>query len=302
MLLDDEELERVTTTQVVRGLYLLKYVSGSAFGSSPLAMARPSAGSEPYIEVISAPGVVSGFLARPGEALVVRAERPGDLSIKLLRQSTDASFEASFRLELVFAGEGAAPSVTVRATEEGREEAAAAAGKNLRLCAHVARRGDVEIAAAQWVAGPAAPAAIEGVEIRGLLPAGVRIDTQVLVATNPPRWLDWTPTGAFAGTRGRAMALAGIRFKLVGNAAGRFVICADGLFLGAAIVTKRGAEIELVGSGAADPLVGLRLDLAPVGRAEVSNEPRLSVAAVNSAILEQRNEPRVRVFRAQSGV
>lgn len=301
MLLEDDASERVTATQVGRGLYLLKYVAGAPSGPSPVAVACPAPGSEPFIEVISAPGVVSGFLARPGEALVVRVERPGELLIKLIRQSADSSFEATFRLEFVVAGDAAASSVTVGASADARGQVANDVDGGLRLCAHVARRGDVEVSAAQWVAGPGAPAAIEGVEIRGALPGGVRIDTQVLVATNPPRWLDWAPAGVFAGTRGRAMPLAGVRLKLSGRFAERFVICADALFLGSAIVSKRGSEIELVGSGGADPLVGLRLDVAPAAPANIAHDAHLSSAAVNSVILEQRNEPRVRVFRAQTG-
>jgi hypothetical protein len=263
------------------------------------------AGNEPFIEVISAPGAVSGFLSRPGECLVIRAERAGDLAVKLIRQSVDASFDASFRLEPVGAGERPVASDDGYQSGAGFEVARAAGGADsgigLRLCAHVARRGDVEVSAAQWIAGPSAPAAIEGIEIRGVLPEGVRVDTQVLVATNPARWLDWTPVGSFAGTRGRAMPLAGLRVKLVGNAAARFVVRADALFLGGAIVTKRGAEIELVGSGAADPLVGLRLDIASATPAKSERDSRLPVAASGGVHSQQRNETRVRVFRAPSG-
>jgi hypothetical protein len=97
------------------------------------------------------------------------------------------------------------------------------------------------------------------------------------------------------------MPLAGLRVRLLGDAAARFVICADALFLGSAIITKRGGEIELVGSGAADPLVGLRLNLAPEARAKPENESFLPVAASGGVGSPQRNETRVRVFRAPSG-
>ncbi|WP_296714955.1 hypothetical protein [Rhodoblastus sp.] len=294
----DAVLERVTTTQVGRGLYLLKYVSSSVLGLPPVAIARPAAGNEAFIEVISAPGVSPGLLSCPGEALVVHAKRPGELSIKLIRQSTGASYEASFALELIAAGEGSfasglgsAPGL---ATEQG------GAGPGLRICAHVARRGDVEVSGAQWIAGPGAPAAIEGLEIRGALPAGVRIDVQVLVATNPPRWFDWAPAGVFAGTRGRATPLVGLRLRLAGEASARFALRAEALFLGAAIVSKRGREVELVGSGAADPLVGLRLDLECKSDVMVGNSFPLLPAATNGVAAEQNRETRVRVFRASS--
>lgn len=296
MLLDDEARERVTTTRVGRGLYLLKYVSGSASGLSPLAMVCPLPSDESFIEVISAPGVVSGFLSQPGEALVVRAERAGELSIKLVRQSARASFDASFQLELVVPGGAAASSAGAPESILGD-----VSRQGLRVRGHVARRGDVEVSAAQWIAGPGAPAAIEGVEIGGALPAGLRIDIQPLVGAPRPRWLEWTPPGAFAGTRGRALPLAGLRLRLVGDAASQFVICADALFLGAAVVSKQGTEIELIGPGSADALVGLRLDIAPSPAARVAADARLAAVAGGGAVLQQRSQPRVRVFRAQSG-
>lgn len=300
MLLNDEALESATTTSVGRGLYLLRYVSGAVSGRSPVAIVRPAPGSEPFIEVISAPGVVSGFLARPGDCLVVRAEQPGSLSVKLIRQSSGESIDASLRLEPIAAVEASFAPAPARAAEPAPSRREAEGGIQLRLCGHVARRGDVEVSAAQWVAGPGAPAAIEGIEIRGAFPAGVRIETQALVATNPPRWLDWASAGAFAGTRGRAMPLAGLRLRLGGEAASRYVLRADALFLGSAIVTKRGREVELVGSGVADPLVGFRLDIEPASPVFADSAPPLSAGAANSAVTEQQAASRVRVFRASS--
>lgn len=91
------ELERETAINVGRGLYILRYVTGSLAGVSPVATVRPAPGSEPCIEVISAPGIVTGFFSGPGECAVVRAERAGQLSVKVMRQSAGASIDASFR-------------------------------------------------------------------------------------------------------------------------------------------------------------------------------------------------------------
>ena len=180
MLLNDEALESATTTSVGRGLYLLRYVSGAVSGRSPVAIVRPAPGSEPFIEVISAPGVVSGFLARPGDCLVVRAEQPGSLSVKLIRQSSGKSIDASLRLEPIAAVEASFAPAPARAAEPAPSRREAEGGIQLRLCGHVARRGDVEVSAAQWVAGPGAPAAIEGIEIRGAFPAGVESELRRL--------------------------------------------------------------------------------------------------------------------------
>jgi hypothetical protein len=294
-LFNESALEREATVNVDCGLYILRYVSGATSSVSPVALARPAPGSEPFIEVISAPGVVTGLLSRPGECVVVRAERSGLLSVKIMRSVAGASLDASFRLEPI--GEPASGSAV--ASNVGSAAvmpyAPADGALNFRLLAHVSRRGDIEVGAGEWVAGPRAPAAIEGIEIRASRGPGAQIEIQPLVAGNPPGWLDWKPAGVFAGSRGRFLSLAGLRLRLVGDAAMRFVLSADALFLGSAIVSRRGREIELVGAAGGDPLVGLRLDMAPVVSTVVGVG---NGEAVDTALAPQRPSPRVRVFRA----
>ena len=299
---EDSALEREATVDVDRGFFLLKYATGPALGASPVAMARPAPGSEPFIEVISAPGLVTGFLSFPGECVVVRAEQPGQLSVKVMRQSVGASMDAVFRLEPIF-GVGRVSSAVSEdgAAAEVASAPAAVDGSRLRLLAHVSRRGDVEVGAGEWVGGPNAPAAIEGLEIRGSLAPDLRIEIQALVGTNPLRWMDWVAPGVYAGSRGRALVLAGLRLRLVGEAASRHVISAEALFLGSPILCKRGREIELVGGAGGDPLVGLRLEVAPAAAAAAASSMLEAVgnaASVNMALAPQRSEPRVRVFRA----
>lgn len=284
-LFGEELKEREATIDVARGLFLIKYASGSASGRSPRAIVRPARGSEPFIEVISAPGVVVGYLGAPGACAVIRAERAGRLALRIRADDNEGSLDASFRVESVGAEQAVVAGSSVAASPRGE-----AGSDGLRVLAHVSRRGDIEVGAGAWVAGPDAPAAIEGLELRGAIPGGVNIEVQPLVATNPVRWLDWSSHGAFVGTRGRALPLAGLRLRLAGEQAANYVLAADALFLGSAVVSKKGREIEFLGSAAGDPLVGLRLDLVP--------EARL---ASEAALSEQRREPRVRVFRASAG-
>jgi hypothetical protein len=252
------------------------------------------------VEVISAPGVVAGFFSGPGQCAVVRAEQPGRLSVKVMRQSAGASIDATFRLEPVLGGERPVATVSMgrdsRATPSELTPSAASLPK-LRLLAHVSRRGDLEVDAGEWVAGPVAPAPIEGVEIRGALPSGLRLDVQPLVSTTPPRWLDWTPAGVFAGSRGRSLPLAGLKLRLSGGDASRFVICADALFLGSPVVSRRGVEVEFVSSAGGDPLVGLKLGIEPVA---TMAPDKISAMPRGTAIVK-KSEPRVRVFRAALG-
>lgn len=301
----DSALDRETSVAVERGLYLLRYVSAPSSLSWPVAVARAAPGCESQITLISPPGVVAGFLAGPGASVVLKVEQGGRLLIKVKRQNDTSSLDASFQIEPI-SGE-ARPNALVTVTGSAQVGFAGfgleLAGKGavgsrevaavplVSLLAHVARRGDVEVGAGVWAAGPESPAAIEGFEIRGPQRPGLRVEAQAMALTRPTRWLDWVPQGVFAGSRGRALPLGGLRLRLAGEAAEHFTLAADALFLGSPIASKRGRELEFVSAAGADPLVGLRLAILPEKVTHVSG----AVAAA------PRGEPRVRVFRATTG-
>jgi len=275
--------EQETAITVNRGLILLRYATGSAHGPSPFAIVKPMPTSAPFLEVISTPGVVSGFLSAPGDFAIVRAEQPGQLLVKIVARAAGDPLEASFRIEPL-SGDQAAPAETqaAPASEQGAP----------CLLAHVARRGDLQTAFGAWIGGPDAPAPIEGLEVRGALPNGVSLDIQPLLATNPPRWMDWAGPGTFVGTRSRALPLAGLRLRLSGTAAENFEIVASALFLGSPVVSRRGREIEIVSAAGADPLVGLRVELSPAAVGDVS--------VANWAPAARPPESKLKVFRAMA--
>jgi hypothetical protein len=262
-------------------------------------MARPAPASIGFIEVISAPGVSAGFLSFPDECLVVRAEKAGQLQIRIMRQSAGASMDASFRLEPLVGGDRAGSNIWRSDEHPSAAAASVELGSKMKLLAHVSRRGDVEVGAGEWAAGPRSPAAIEGLEIRGLAGFGLQVEMQPLLATNPPRWLDWVPCGGFAGSRGRSISLSGIRLRLVGNEASRFALSVDALFLGAPIQSKRGRELELLADPIGDPLVGLRIDISPTVAAFAAPLSASEAQSAEAAAIAQRQSgPRVRIFRA----
>ncbi|QTL05815.1 hypothetical protein J5J86_11260 [Aquabacter sp. L1I39] len=195
------------------------------------------------------------------------------------------SVEARLQLEplvtLPGAGELEAPPA------RGRASASPVAGveSGLALTGHLSRRGDVKVGAGQWLGGPRQPLPIEGLQV-SRVPRGVELEYQVLVGTRPAQWSPWVRAGEYAGTRGRALSLFGVRLRLGGEAAAR--IRAEALFLGAPVVSRAGRQVEFVGVSERDPLVGLSLaiDLAEeAGRAE----PRR---------MAPEGAGRVRVFRA----
>jgi hypothetical protein len=275
--------EQETAITVNRGLFLLRYATGAANGSSPFAVVRPASASAPFIEVISPPGVVAGFLSAPGDFAIVRAEQSGSLIVKIVAQNPGDPLEASLRMEPLAGGEK---------TSAAEASIAPAIQAPPTILAHVSRRGDIEVAMGAWIAGPDAPAPIEGLEVRGALPDGVSVELQPLLATNPPRWLDWAGPGSFVGTRRRALPLAGLRMRLSGASAGNFEIVASGLFLGSPVVNRRGREVEIVGAAGLDPLVGLQLRLV----AASFGDP----AANERTLADPPSESKLKVFRAMA--
>jgi len=276
----EERYDRISTLSVVRGLHILRYASLPSGGIPPIAVVRVASASGSAGEIISTPGLPRGQLTRPGECLVIRAERPIDVSISLRRGAVGGSLDATFRLEGISLSESpAAPgSMEPANVKEG-----------LFLLAHLANRGDVEVAEDQWVGGPSSPAPIEGLEMRGSDAEGVSLEMQVLAASRPPRWSSWVGKNEFAGTRGRRMPLTGVRIRMrSGDGEGK-EIAAEALFLGSLIVSRRGREVELVSTSGVDPMVGLKMGVQAVEKAP-------TVRNFDGAGRDR--ESRVRVFRA----
>jgi len=176
---------------VARGLHIFRYVTFQGTGAPAVArVIPPNAG----VTLLDMPGRDKGMLQRPGDCLVLRADRASDVVIGLRRGSADGSLDASFRLEpVVLADEAPA----VRSTAEPAP---------LSFLAHLANVGDAQFAQNVWAGGPDAPAAVEGLQIvaEG---AAAPLEMQVLVGSRPPRWSDWVGAGQYAGTRGHGLPL-----------------------------------------------------------------------------------------------
>ncbi len=297
------KFERTSTVAVTRGLHVLRYVAGPDAADAPIAVVRPASGSDAWVEIISAPGGPAGQLDRPGSCVVVRAEKDGALEVGVRRRAGGGSLDATLRMESLSgpetaaAGATAVPAPAIAASGLAFAHAGlAATGASLEaagisVLAHVAMRGDVVVGENEWAAGPDSPAPIEGLEIRPATAGGVQVEMQILVV-GAPRWSQWVGPGAYAGTRGRGLPLAGVRLRLAGTDANRMELSADALFLGSLILSKRGSEIELTSSTGADPLVGFKLAVRPAERA---------FAGQNSTSGWRERGSRVRVFSSSAG-
>lgn len=288
--------DRDSSLFVARGLYILRYQSGAPGSEHPVGSAAPAPGFEDVIQVISEPGSAEGRLERPGSVALVRAAENGKLRIGVRRRSSNGPLEAAFKLESV----GVSSDDGATALETGaialwppiRPQAAVArnltGSEGALFLAHVSRRGDVPVKANEWAGGPVAPARIEGLEILGLSTEGLQVEAQVLSGGRNPAWSGWLGVGAFGGTRGQNQALFGVRLRLMGERAQLFIVHAEALFLGSAIISDRGREIECVSQTQRDPLVGFRFEICSERRASIRPAPG------------HEEQPRVRIFRAKA--
>lgn len=282
--------ERSAVLSVERGLYTLTYRHEAAIDARlvpPTGYVSPAEGCEDDVHVISAPGDEAGVLARPGSGLVVLAENDGALTLTVRSATEGGSLAADFDLKRV---EASRPAVAVSGSRprtdlpEGMTE--------FLVCAHVSIRGDVSVHRGDWICGPSAPGRIEGFELRskgGELP----LEYQVATAGRDRGWSQWFGVGAYAGTRGRALPLVGVRIRIREGFAPGAMLKAEAVFLGSTVVSRSGREIELIGPSPSDPLVGIRLDVA---RTEVVADKNVAEPAPKPSEPE-RPQSRLKVFR-----
>jgi hypothetical protein len=279
-----DRFDRGSTLSVARGLHIFRYVGFQGAGAPAVArLIPPNAG----VTLLDMPGRERGELQRPGDCLVVRADRGCDVVVGLRRGAPNGSLDATFRLEPIVLAEEAPVAPVIEAPS-----APAPAPAALSFLAHLANRGDTAFAQEAWAGGPDSPAAIEGLQIvaeGGAAP----LELQALVGSRPPRWSEWVSAGQFAGTRGHGLPLVGVRLRLKPETVG-LEIAAEALFLGALVASQRGRQVEFVSGSGIDPLVGVKIGLHSVRETSASG-----AASVPDAQTRDR-EPRVRVFRASA--
>ena len=116
--------------------------------------------------------------------------------------------------------------------------------------------------------------------------------------------------GAFAGTRGRAMALTGLMLELTGPDATLYRFSAEALFLGSPVIRVSGERVVVSGPTGREPLVGLRVALhgANSQNDEVAHSNKLAQSTQKSQPQRHSGQPtqgpppsssRVRVFRSR---
>jgi hypothetical protein len=281
---------------VDKGLVIVRYATAADEVRPPKIEVLVNPKDEKHIEIISNPLHSKAVLWQPGACLVVRARQPGKLLVEVIPLDDEGSTAATVKVEMLSQGEPSEARLASPAIEAAVGIRSGAGAKShveldrLKIIGHVAGIGDVTARADEWLAGPSAPARIEGVSI--VWPGKPDdLDISYCVKLARPHAVSgrMMGLGAYAGTRGRALPIVSIRLEMSGAAASSFRLVSEAAFLGAPIARTSGKQIEMSGPTGREPLVGFRLRLDEIN---IPLQPVLTPAA--------RSQGRVRVFRSRA--
>ncbi|MDB5606042.1 MAG: hypothetical protein JWP25_2942 [Bradyrhizobium sp.] len=234
------------------------------------------------VELVLSPDNDDAVLWRPGSCLVVRASKPGQLLVEVVPVGNNGSTAATVQIETLSQGEVAS---TVR-----RELTAEVDFAHLSLLGHVAGSGDVHARADEWIAGPGAPARIEGLLIDWPgKPDDLDIRYSVKLARPHAASGRITELGGYAGTRGLALPIVSVTVELTGPGASDFQLSAEAAFLGAPLTRMSGKQVAISGPTGREPLVGFRLRL---------DETNMPLQPQLPPVTKAKPSGRVRIFRS----
>lgn len=285
MAVDMRRSRQTKSVDVERGLLLVRYAGADDGGSPPRIAIEVSPKHRKNIELVLSPAHAEAVLWQPGACLVVRAHEAGQLLVDVTPSEVGGSTAATVKLESLTQGEPEATSWSETTTEAVLE--------GLNVLGHVAGIGDVLVGADEWIAGPQAPARIEGLAIKWPgKPESIDIAYSVKLARPHAASSRRLGLGDYAGTRGRALPIVGVTIELSGPGSSDFQLVGEAAFLGSPLVRMIGRRISVGGATGREPLVGFKLRLDGVGAPLQAEPPNL-----------RRNKPSgdVRVFRAAGG-
>lgn len=285
--------DRVSAIQVEAGLYSLSYVKSRSAESWPSVEVRASPESAQSVEVMSSPFESNGMISEPGGCVVLRVERSCQVQIIVRPHPGSNNDEAELQLESLHRAKAARAHEGAPALQQA---AGGAPSHAVRLLGHVSRRGDVHVTDGSWLAGPDAPAPIEGLSLALEQTIDhLSLEYQVMIGGPGGGWTPWLSHGQFAGTRGQFKPLVGVRARLAGQPSEGLSLEVQALFLGASVDTSRGTEVELMSPAGVDPLVGFKLAIVPA-RSEAKRDANHTPGHIVQP--SETRAGRVRVFRA----
>lgn len=282
-----EKIKQSRMVDVQRGLMLVRYATADDERRPPKVAVVVNPADRKNVELVLNPEHKEAVLWQPGSCLVVRASKPGKLVVEVIALDASGSTAATVKIETLSQGEAAAPMAAQTSGKRLNDLA------GLRLRAHIAGIGDVQSGSDEWIAGPDAPARIEGLAIEWPdKPVDLALHYAVRLARPHEVSGRMMAVGDYAGTRGRALPIVGITLELSGAAATRYQLTAEAAFLSAPLQRSSGRELDMSGPTGREPMVGFRL------RVEEINIPLQP--AQRPVARPKKPSGRVRVFRSRN--
>jgi hypothetical protein len=278
-----------------RGLFLIKYEAADDIQHPPRVTLSIDRSSEDAVEFILPPGVSEPVLWSPGASLIAKISSNARLFVEVAGRGPNRSVGA--RIQSVVLSTD--PMGLADAEEIDIDDEVDFAG--LRVLGHLAGRGDTFVPAGEWLGGPMAPSRIEGIAVDWPgKPANFNLSYAVRIGGAAPAATDLSEAGAFSGTRGRALPLVGATLEVSGAAAKGYQITADAIFLGSPQMRVSGQRVVLSGPTGREPLVGLRLQIAPIAAVDAPVERQIAAPAAPAPVTPTKTgSGRVRVFRSK---
>ena len=282
-----EKIKQSRMVDVQRGLMLVRYATADDERRPPKVAVVVNPADDKNVELVLNPEHKEAVLWQPGSCLVVRASKPGKLLVEVIALDDGGSTAATVKIEALSQGEAAARLDPQAAANRSNDLA------GLRLRAHIAGIGDVQSGSDEWIAGPEAPARIEGLAIEWPgKPADVALRYSVRLARPHEVSGRMMAAGSYAGTRGRALPIVAITLELSGAAANRFQLSAQAAFLSAPLQRSSGRQLDMSGPTGREPLVGFRLRI---------EEVNIPLQPAPRPVAKSKKPPgRVRVFRSRN--
>ena len=252
------------TVTIDRGLFLVRYAAAEDQEQPPTVKVSADPVSNGNVSFVLFPDHDEPILWQPETCLVVRTLAAAKLAVHVQPRRKGGSTAATIRIEPLSQGNAVAAMRSPAASRTAYDVG------SFRVLGHLTRVGDVIAKSDEWLAGPSAPARIEGIKVDWPdKPPGLAIRYAVKTARPQPISGRIVEMGGFAGTRGKAMPIIGATFEISGAAADEFVLSAQAIFLGSPMARVSGKRLVLAGPTGREPLVGLRLTLkseSPVAR------------------------------------
>ena len=287
------------TIDLARGLFLVRYNGADDKLSPPVVRVYADRASLNNCNIITGPDVANGTLFAPESALVVSVARPSRVIVEVTAGRVGGSTAANIKIDPRTQGHPAGQQPASQSADPCGPDPGTAELNDLKLLAHVAGLGDVTVGSNAWIAGPSAPARIEGIRLDWPnKPQDLTLQYAVRFARPQRGDNQLVPLGTFAGTRGRALAITGFSLEASGPGADRYAISAETIFLGAPALRVTGNRIVVSGPSGREPLVGLKLNLEE-HRAQSAPLAPMQPRQTEPANAFPRLEGRVRVFRSR---